>query len=308
MKRAIVTGAGGFIGSAVTKRLVDMGIETHAFVRPGSGALRLEGVPCIIHEVDLTDADSIQRAIAPLDGVTVFHLAASNIVSGKAAPARELFETNVLGTNAILTAAAASHAESFISVGSFLEYGSKDVAITEDMRCDPPEIYSISKLAGTLLVQTASKSLSMPTIAFRLFTPYGPEIQEGRLIRNVLSQALKNESIILTRPTITRDFIYVEDAVDLLIEAAEKTGAHAGEIFNMGSGVKTTLQEVADVGRSLTGSSSELAWGSFGSVAYDADTWQADMTKTYNAFAWRPTHTFSEGMQKTIEWLEAVKA
>lgn len=303
MEKAIVTGAGGFIGSALARRLAGTGIETHAFVRPGSDTARLAGIAAIIHEVDMSDADSVRSEAASVAGASVFHLAASNIMSGMAASAQTLLATNVLGTDALIAGAIDAGAPAFVSTGSFLEYGPKGVPLAEDMRCDPPEIYSITKLAGTLLVEDAAAK-GLNSVAFRLFTPYGPGIQKGRLIYEAIAKALRNEPLTLTRPSVTRDFIYVEDIVDALIEAAENAGHHAGQIYNLGSGQKTSLEELGQLVLSLTGSSSELAWGSAQSVAYDTDTWQADMAKTFGAFAWRPRTSLAEGIDRTIAWMK----
>lgn len=303
MEKAIVTGAAGFIGSALAKRLAGMGIETHAFVRPGSATERLAGAGTVIHELDLTEAEEVVYQVSSVPSATIFHLAASNIMSGIAAPAKALLATNVLGTDALLRGALESGSPAFISTGSFLEYGPKNVPLAEEMRCDPPEIYSITKLAGTLLVQDAAAH-GLPTVAFRLFTPYGPGIQKGRLMYEVVAKALKNEPITLTRPSVTRDFIFVEDIVDALLEASAHGSEHAGQIYNLGSGNKTSLKELAEEVLTRTGSQSELAWGSAPAVAYDTDTWQADMSKTFAAFAWRPKHSLSQGIDATIAWLK----
>lgn len=303
MEKAIVTGAGGFVGSVLARTLVDQGTEVHALIRPGGDRSRLKGSSCVIHEVDITDTDAMKAVFSKTGTASVFHLAASNIVSGIAASPERLLQTNVLGTEAALAAAKEVSAPAFVSTGSFLEYGAKEGVISEDMRCDPPEIYSISKLAGTLLVQDAAVS-GLSTVAFRLFTPYGPGIQKGRLVYEMIVKALRNEPITLTRPTVTRDFVFIHDVVSILIEAAEHASEHKGQIYNMGSGQKTSLKELGELVLSLTASRSELAWGSAAPVAYDTDSWQADMAKVFSAFKWRPANTLAEGIQKTIPWIK----
>ena len=85
-------------------------------------------------------------------------------------------------------------------------------------------------------------------------------------------------------------------------EAMDKAALYLGEIFHVGSGVKTLLGGLADEVLRKTGSKSTMKWGSFHTVAYDSDTWQADMTKTLAHFAWRPAHDISQGLAKTIAW------
>lgn len=292
------------MGSHVVRKLVEQGVEVFALVRPGSDQSRLAGYGAKVYEVDITDAEALRVVFTAADKPTVLHLAASNIMSGTAASAKTLAMTNIVATDALLALSVEAQASGFISVGSFLEYGPKQEAVREDMRCDAPEIYSITKLAGSLSVQAAGVSGKLPAVVFRLFTPYGPQIQEGRLVREVIRKALTGEPISLTRPTVTRDFIYVEDAAELLIEAASAASKHSGQIYNLGSGRKTSLEELANVVLEQTGSASPLSWGSFGSVSYDADTWQADMSKTFAAFSWRPKHDLEAGIAKTISWLK----
>lgn len=301
MARALITGAGGFIGSALARTLVQKGHEVMGVVRT---PLNTQGFRTV--QADVSDMSAMLRIGADWKPEWVFHLAASNIQSGVTADAETLIRTNVQGTEAVLSMAEAAGVTAFVHVGSFLEYGPKGIPLREDMLCEPPEIYSITKLAGTLLAQTAAVTRNVPSVAFRLFTPYGPGIQKGRLVRQVLTNALKHEPLILTRPTVSRDFIYIDDIVDILILAAETANAHAGQIYNLGSGQKTTLQELADIVLAQTESKSEVSWGAFNQVSYDADVWQADMAKTCTAFSWRPSTSLGEGIAKTKKWLKGL--
>ncbi|HYE23348.1 MAG TPA: NAD-dependent epimerase/dehydratase family protein [Candidatus Paceibacterota bacterium] len=300
MARALVTGAGGFIGKALTQALLRAGHEVLGTVRPGAPAQAFQTA-----EVDVSDATALLEVGEKWKPEWVFHLAASNIQSGVTADTESLIRTNIQGTDAALSMAEAVNVTSFVHIGSFLEYGPKGVPLKEDMLCEPPEIYSVTKLAGTLLVQTAAKTRALHTVAFRLFTPYGPGIQQGRLVREMLTSALRNEPLTLTRPTVSRDFVYIDDICNLLIEAAKNAEAHTGQIYNLGSGRKTTLEELTDIVRTETGSQTPVSWGGFKQVAYDADTWQADMEKTFSAFAWRPTTDLARGIHQTAEWLRS---
>ncbi|KND50753.1 MAG: UDP-glucose 4-epimerase [Parcubacteria bacterium C7867-001] len=297
--KALVTGGRGFVGGNLIAALHARDVEVEELVRVGSvpstGKVRS-------HEIDITDAEAVTRLFEELRPTHVFHLAASNIRSGVTAAPEEVVRTNVLGTHAVVEAAAKIGAQC-VTVGTFLEYGAQPNALTEDLRCEPPEIYSVSKLAGTLLA-SASGRRGASTVALRLFTPYGPGIQEKRLVREVLTKARAGLSLELTSPTVTRDFIYIDDVVALLIEAAERAGEYKGEIFNVGSGEKTSLETLANAALEITGSTSEVVWGGFGSVSYDSDRWQADMTKTFGAFSWRPKVSLKEGLERTLAWLD----
>ena len=108
----------------------------------------------------------------------------------------------------------------------------------------------------------------------------------------------------MTSPEIVRDFIYADDIVDLYMESALRAREYQGEIFNVASGVKTSLGEVVERALAMTKSRSRVVWNALPSVSYDSDTIQADMTKTFSCFRWRPRHSFEAGLQKTTKWFK----
>jgi len=302
MKRALVTGAGGFIGKRLVGILEASGWEIHGTVRPGS---RAPETFCLsehihIHEVDVADLDAMKSLLRDTNPDHVFHLAASLVASGSAFPLESLIGSNVLGVANMLDAISETPVSSAIFIGSCLEYGPKSQAIPETELCVPVESYGITKLAGTLLAQAAGRTKGLPVSIFRLFTPFGPGSQEGRLITEIVTRSLKNEPLLLSNPAVSRDFVYVDDVIDLLIEAAERTDLLKGEIYNVGSGRSVTIEEAASMAVYETNSTSTVEWNTAPQASYDADTWEADMTKTLATFSWRPKHSFAEGMRETI--------
>lgn len=302
----LVTGAAGFIGSNLVRRLVAVGHQVCILVKPSTNLVRIQEVlPKITcYHVDLLDFGGLKRELEGIRPQGVFHLAASNIQSGVTAEDSEVVKTNILGTRNLLQSLSQIDYDFFINLGSFLEYGPKSGPIKESELCAPTELYSITKLAATLYGQTVARRDNKPVITFRLFTPYGPAIQSGRLIYEVITRALWNEEISLTQPKIARDFIFVEDLLDLLLEAKDKAKDCKGEIFNAGSGQATTLEFVVNEVLKITGSKSKIKWGAFKNVAYDNEFWQADLSKTCANFAWRPAHTLSSGLAETIDWFK----
>ncbi len=299
----LVTGAGGFIGSHLVRRLTKLGHDVHILVRPESTPERIADLlPQLTrHDGAMTDEESIRRCVENAKPNGIFHLAASNIQTGMRASDEDVITTNVLGMARLLSATKDLPYDFFIHTGSFLEYGMKAKPMTEADVCEPSELYSISKLAATLLASAAGRTSKKPVLTFRIFTPYGPHIQKGRLIEQIIRRALSGEDIPLTQPTVTRDFLYVIDIVDLLIEGMEKAKEHAGAIFNAGSGHSVTLRTVVDEILAQTQSVSTPQWNAFPPVLYDTALCQADMTRTFAAFRWRPAHSLSEGLRETID-------
>lgn len=302
----LVTGAAGFIGSHLVRYLLNKGKRISILVKPSTDLWRLKG---IIKEVwcvfaDLTDFDNLKKQIKEVSPSGVFHLAASNIASGVISSNEDVIRINILGTVNLIQALEDVEYEFFINTGTFLEYGTKDGAVNESDPCSPPELYSITKLAASLYCQSIARSAGKPIVTLRVFTPYGPMLQIGRLVYELINRALKNEDIQLTNPNVTRDFIYVEDLVGLYLEAAERAAVYRGNIFNAGTGRAVSLGYLSDYVLKLLNSKSTIKWGAFRNVSYDADIWQADMTKTYSRFIWRPTYSFEEGIKRTVEWLK----
>lgn len=304
-EKVFITGATGFVGSHIARRLVVQGYEVHALVRPQSDLWRIRDIEPRLakHTGDLTDREAIRRIIQEVNPRHILHFAVSTAMSGVTAEGDEVVRANLIGIVNLIDGSRDINYASFINTGTFLEYGSATEPSKEDSKyCEPPEIYSITKLASTLYGQATAKKDGKPIITIRLFTPFGPAITKGRLVHNIVVSAIKNEPIKMTGPKITRDFIYVEDLCDLYLEAMKKAGEYKGNSFNAGSGRATTFEELVGIVKEKAGSKSPVEWGTLPSVIYDNNLWQADMQKTFSHFSWRPKHSLEEGLAKTISW------
>lgn len=303
----IITGAAGFVGANLARRLRSHGRDMHAIVKPSTDTRRLDGLGITIHEMDLTDRDALARLVQRILPDGLFHLAAANMWSGMSPDPEMLVRTNILGMVNLVDAMDGIDYRFFINTGTFLEYGAPLSALQEDSPCAPNELYSITKLAATLYGRMAGKERQKPIVTFRMFTPYGPFVQPGRLMHEAIAHALSNEPLSLTDPRVTRDFIFIDDVITLFEEAMEKAPALRGEIFNCGTGTATSLEKLASLVLAATGSQSEIRWGAYRDVSYDSDRWAADMTKTFSHFRWRPTHTMQDGIAKTVEWFRMAR-
>ncbi len=291
-KRILVTGGTGFIGSNLVRRLISEGANVFILAREKSNFSRindvLEGVRIRIS--DLSDASRLKKIVQEIKPDGIFHLGAITIMSGVMVEPEKVMQINFSGTKNLVEALSQTNYDFFINTGSFSEIESQDD-------------YSKSKLLSTEFSSDYAKKHGKSIVTLRLFTPYGPFIQKGRLIYNVLTNAMKGEDIKMTSPNIARDFIFVDDIVDLYFESARMAGGNKGEIFNAGTGVKTTLKEVADIALKITGSKSRVLWGVLPAVSYDSDKIQADMTRTFSKLGWKPKIDFETGLKKTYKWL-----
>lgn len=307
-KRIFVTGATGFVGSHIVNRLLADNHDVHVLVRKDSNLWRIKNITdkITLHEGELTEKDSLKLIIDKINPEGVFHLGASTIMSGISASADKMIKTNLLGTINLIDVLSDTSYEFFVNTGSFIEYRGENRPVSESDICEPKEVYGITKLGATLYASAIGKIKNKPIITLRVFTPYGPFIQKGKLIEQIIVNTLEGKMLKLTKPTIARDFIFIDDLVDLFIEAAGTAGSFKGEIFNAGSGVKTTIKELSDYIRNIIKSDNNILWDEKAAVVYDLDSWQADTTKTFASFSWRPKNTLLEGVNKTIDFYRSL--
>lgn len=307
-KNIVVTGGTGFIGSHLIKRLINEGAVVHVLVRVTSNSERLTEVSESIstYIVDLTNREEVFATMQTLKPDGIFHLAAVNQSYGVVPSADDLVEGNTLATVNLIDAVDQIPYSFFVHTGSFGEVGSKDEPIREDHICEPTELYSISKLSGTLYGQALAKRKNKPIVAIRVFTPYGPFMQKGKIVTQLIEGALAKKEIKLSSKTVTRDFIYIDDLIDLLICASEHAGDFSGEIFNGGAGIATELGSLVTMIETCANSHIPALWSN-DLASYDHAKWQADMTKVREKLHWKPQVSLEQGIQKSVDWFTTHK-
>lgn len=303
MKRALVSGAAGFVGANLVRRLLGDGHEVHALVRPGSDPWRLEEVrsEVRVHAADLADADavdSIARAIRP---AWVFHLAAHGAYPAQR-DARRIVQTNVVGTLNLVEACLENGFEAFVNAGSSSEYGFKDHRPTEGEALEPNSVYAVAKASATLFCRYTARSLGVHLPTMRLYSAYGPYEEPTRLIPTLVLLGLEGRLPSLARPEVARDYVYVEDVVEAFLLAAATPGQEPGAIYNVGTEVQTSLHAVVEVARRVLAIGEQPRWGSMPDRGWDTDVWVADARRIRRDLGWQPRYTFEQGFQATVDW------
>ncbi len=246
-RRILVTGGAGFVGGAVTRRLVEAGAKVTVLDDLFTG--RAETIPTGAEFVQgsVTDADLVDRLVA--ENGLIFHLAARNIAASTKNP-RDDFATNIGGTLNILLAARKTRVDRIVYSSSASIYGNpRSIPINEDDQIVPLSPYAVSKLGGEHYCFAFYESFGLPTACVRYSNVYGPGQRPDNPYCGVVSKFLVD--IHAGRPASihgdgeqTRDYTYIDDAVEATLLAAIHPRAE-GETFNVGTGIETSVNDLA---------------------------------------------------------------
>lgn len=297
----LVTGATGFVGSHLVRRLLALGADVHIVVRRGSDLSRIrDGVGRLtLHHADLEEEGAVRAAAGRARARTIFHCASYGGHPGQD-DADRAFRANLLGTAHLLSACAESGFDRLVHTGSSSEYGQKEVPMSEADVIVPRDAYGASK-AGATLWLAAAASRGLPAVTLRLFSPYGPADDPRRLIPTVARAYLRGTSPRLARPDAVRDFVYIDDVIDACLRAATASGA-AGEIINVGSGRETSAGEVVDIISRLFPGAPAARWGAV-PPRPGSSRWVAEIGRARQLLGWEPSVPLEEGLRRTVEWL-----
>lgn len=306
----LVTGAGGFIGSHLTERLVALGAHTHALVRYNStgawGWLDTSPVKGDIEVIlgDIRDRDSLRQAVRGAD--IVFHLAALIAIPYSYHAPLSYVRTNVEGTLNVLQAAMDAGVRLVVHTSTSEVYGSaRYVPIDEEHPLQGQSPYSASKIAADKLAEAFHRSFGFPIAIIRPFNTYGPRQSARAVIPTVITQALTQPAVHLGNLEPTRDFSYVADTVEGFIRIAECPEA-IGQVINAGSGQEISIGDLANIILDLVGTNIPIICdnGRVRPENSEVERLCANNSKAREILGWRPRYTLKDGLVQTTGWIE----
>ncbi|BBK29527.1 NAD dependent epimerase/dehydratase [Stella humosa] len=307
---ALVTGAGGFIGSRLAERLVAAGWQVRAFVRYGAEG-NVGGLKALVaaaadrvqvHRGDIMDVESVARATDGVD--TVFHLAARISIPYSYEAPRDTFHVNALGTLNVLEAAQQAGIRRLVHTSTSEVFGSAvTLPMAETHRLKGQSPYAASKIAADKLVESYVCAFGLPAVVVRPFNTYGPGQSPRAVIPAVIQQALAGGPVRLGTLTPRRDFTFVDDTVDGMIRAALADGVIGREI-NLGTGQDIAIGELAERIIALVGQPCEIVAAAerMRPAASEVDRLCSDNRLAGQLLDWRPRVSLEEGLSRTIAW------
>jgi NAD dependent epimerase/dehydratase len=310
-RSVLVTGAGGFIGSHLTERLVNEGAHVRAFVRYNSrgdvGLLSL--LPSetrsrlTVIAGDLRDVEAVREAVREVD--TVFHLGALIAIPYSYRHPREVIETNVMGTVNVLMAAREYGTRRVVHTSTSEVYGTAQyVPIDEVHPLQGQSPYSASKIGADKVVESFYRSFGLPVATLRPFNTYGPRQSARAVIPTIITQVLTRDEVRLGALEPMRDFTFVADTVEGFLRIGDADSA-VGQEINIGAGDCVSIGDLARkimrlVGRELPIMAEEQRLRPANSEVMRL---HASNSKACELIGWEPRISLDEGLTRTIAWI-----
>ena len=306
MTRVLLTGATGFVGSHVLRRLLkNEQVEVAVVLRPRSDLWRIQdamnGVRRLV--ADLDDAATHQRALDDFGPDVVIHLAWDGV--GNRFHDDERQARNIERTLGLLRTAHRAGARTFVGLGSQAEYGPCQGPVAEDYPTRPASLYGAAKLSTCRVAQRVCDLGGTRFAWLRLFSAYGPRDAPGCMVPYVIGALLRRERPRLTEGRQLWDYLYVGDAAEAICLVAQTPGASG--IFNLGSGSVEPVRGVVERIRDQIDPSLPLE---FGAVPYRPGQvmhLHSRIEKLRQATGWSPQVRLEEGIRRTVAWYRSVR-
>lgn len=294
----LVTGGAGFIGNHLTNELTK---NNTVHVLDSLRTSTADNLPDAVefHHEDVRDSTTLANLAEQVD--VIFHQAALVSVDESIDHPQESHSINVEGTLSVLEAAR-KHDTRVVLASSAAIYGHPEtIPISEEHPKEPTSPYGLDKLTADQYARLYHELYGLDTVALRYFNVYGPR-QTGDyagVISVFLEQALNDDPITVHGDgDQTRDFVHVDDIVQANLDAARTD--NVGEAYNIGTGESHTIRELAELVQELTDTNSEIVHTD--AREGDIDQSQANVSKASELIGYEPTVSFSEGLERTVDW------
>jgi dolichol-phosphate mannosyltransferase len=299
----LITGASGFVGANLFRQIAAVRNDVFA-VEQRAGSWRLADASSdSVISVDLTDQAALRNLVNAISPKTVFDCVAYGAYSFEQKASR-IYETNFLSVVNLIQLLSDRSIAAFVHAGSSSEYGTNSSAPAEDASTHPNSDYAVSKVAVSNYLEFMGTHRQFPCVNLRLYSVYGPLEDTSRLIPNLVRKALDGTFPDFVDASISRDFVYVADVCEAFILAAAKMNPDMyGQSINIGTGIKTTIADLASKAKAVFAIPSEPVFGSMSERNWDLPDWYADPRRAKAMIGWESTTPLDIGLRATADWI-----
>lgn len=298
----LITGAAGFLGSALANRLAREGHQVRAIDDLSTGNPDALSPDVHFTRGDVNDRPKLWTLLQEVD--CVYHLAAKVSVPESVLYPREYNAVNVGGTVSLMEAMRDVGVRRVVLASSGAVYGPQDSQpLTERMMPNPNSPYAVSKLAAEYYVRTIGRLWGIETVCLRIFNAYGPgqhlPPSHPPVVPYFLRQATRGGTLVVHGDgRQTRDFVYVDDVVSAMIAAATAPAVD-GLIINIGSGVETSIRDLVHLVLEVTGSRANVVYNQ--QTEGGVPRMWVDLSLAAKKLNFRPLVSLEEGLRLTLE-------
>jgi UDP-glucose 4-epimerase len=310
MKKVIVTGGLGYVGSLLCKKLIKKGYKVIILDNFLTNTeKKIDGTKLI--KCDITKSTSLAK-INIKNVKAVLHLAAQS--SGpKSFEEPDLdVQVNVLGTVNLINFCKKNKINKFIFASSFTVYGDNKSTeiLNEENNCNPKSFYAVSKYASEKYLQILCEKFSIKWNILRMFNVYGPGQDMNRIDQGIVSiylNYIKNHKILPVKGSLERfrDLIYIDDVLDAWVLCLEDKKNY-NQIFNLGSGEKTYVKDMIKEIIKLYNKKNKIKVKVIGSTPGDIKGCYANITKIKKSLSFKPKIKFKKGIKLFKEWVDEI--
>jgi nucleoside-diphosphate-sugar epimerase len=289
MKRILVTGASGFVGSFLIPKMIESGHQVLSISRTSIAAVSLSDKNyqiCSLNETNLIEDFSPQIVV----NLATFSSSTDDIESQK-----NIIDSNIIFLSNLLHVIKNLKIELFINTGTFAEYFSNDGEF------DPAYFYSATKTAGRFIIKYFSKSYSFKTVNVIPYSIYGPNDKRKKLIHTLLDSLDSELAVKTTEGKQILDFVYIDDVINAYLAIINKADLLEDEmVFKIGTGKGVTIRELVSEIEIITGKKANIFWGAIPYRKRDIMIAVADITNAKKNLDWEPMFNLNDGLNKML--------
>lgn len=304
----LVTGASGFVGANLFKKLAAVRKDVYAVVREKKGWRLSDVHDERIIVTDLNDPNATRNLVESIRPRTVFDCTAYGAYSFEE-NSDLIYQTNFLSVVHLVELLAQNGISAYVHAGSSSEYGTNCTAPDEMAPRDPNSHYAVSKSSIADYLQYAGKHRAIPCMNLRLYSVYGPLEDTSRLIPNLLRKGIDGHLPPFVDPRTSRDFVHVDDVCEAFIQSAIRMNPDIyGSSLNIGTGVCTTIASLAQITKELFDITASPQFGTMDGRAWDLANWYANPRLAEKSIGWQARISLRDGLKMTADWVKDLSA